>query len=101
MGEPLNYVGIDAHARELHLAMLLGDALHATVWTSPKEPRAIERLRRRLERDAPGSIECCYEAGPTLAVLIGTYPEGATCACLTGSFHISGERSPGDTAPSC
>ena len=24
MGEPITYVGIDAHARELHLAMLLG-----------------------------------------------------------------------------
>ena len=64
MGEPITYVGIDAHARELHLAMLFGDAAEATVWTSPNEPRAIERLRR-LEHDAPGPIECCYEAGPT------------------------------------
>jgi len=65
MGEPITYVGIDAHARELQLAMLVGDASHATQWSSPNEPRAIERLRRRLERDAPGAIECCYEAGPT------------------------------------
>jgi transposase len=65
MSEPITYVGIDAHARELHLAMLLGDAAQATEWTSANEPRAIERLRRRLEREAPGPIECCYEAGPT------------------------------------
>jgi transposase len=65
MGEPITYVGIDAHARDLHLAVLLGNASQPTVWISPNEPRAIERLRRQLERDAPGAIECCYEAGPT------------------------------------
>lgn len=65
MGEPTTYVGIDAHKRELHLAMLIADAEQPISWTSPTEPRALERLRRRLEHDAPGAIECCYEAGPT------------------------------------
>jgi transposase len=65
MGEPTTYVGIDAHKRELQLAMLIGDADRPISWTSPTEPRALERLRRKLERDAPGQIECCYEAGPT------------------------------------
>lgn len=65
MVEPITYVAIDAHARELHLAMLRWDTSEPTTWTSPNEPRAIDRLRRRLERDAPGLIECCYEAGPT------------------------------------
>jgi len=65
MNEPITYVGIDAHARELHLAMLRWDRAEPSEWTLPNEPRAIERLRRRLEREAPGPIECCYEAGPT------------------------------------
>jgi len=65
MKEPITYVGIDAHARELHLAMLRWDTSEPSEWSSPNEPRAIERLRRRLEREAPGPIECCYEAGPT------------------------------------
>jgi transposase len=65
MGEPITYVGIDAHARELQLAMLIGSAEQPIQWTCPTESRALERLQRRLERDAPGAIECCYEAGPS------------------------------------
>ena len=65
MGEPTTYVGIDAHKRELHVAMLIGAAEQAVSWTCPTEPRALERLRLHLEREAPGAIECCYEAGST------------------------------------
>jgi transposase len=65
MGEATTFVGIDAHKSELQLAMLIGDATQPRSWTSPTDPRAIERLRRKLEREAPGGIECCYEAGPT------------------------------------
>ena len=64
MTEPITYVGIDAHKRELHVAMLVGDASTPVTWTARNEPRAIDRLRRRLERAAPEQIECCYEAGP-------------------------------------
>ncbi|HJN94048.1 MAG TPA: IS110 family transposase [Dehalococcoidia bacterium] len=63
MNEPITYVGIDAHKRELHVAMLVGQAAPVT-WTVRHEPRATDRLRRKLERAAPGRIECCYEAGP-------------------------------------
>ena len=31
MNEPITYVGIDAHARELHLAMLRSDASEPVV----------------------------------------------------------------------
>ena len=63
MGEPITYVGLDVHARELQVALLIGSGSQPIQWTSPTEPRAIDRLRRKLEREAPGSIECCYEAG--------------------------------------
>jgi transposase len=65
MGEPITYVGIDAHKRQLQLAMLIGDAEQSICWSCPTDPPALERLRRKLERDAPGPIECCYEAGPS------------------------------------
>ena len=53
MNEPITYVGIDAHKRELHVAMLVGDASTPVTWTARNEPRAIDRLRRKLERAAP------------------------------------------------
>ena len=33
-------------------------------WQVPNEPNAVRRLVRRLEREAPNGVRCCYEAGP-------------------------------------
>jgi transposase len=33
-------------------------------WTVPNEPKAVRRLVRKLERDAPGPVRVFYEAGP-------------------------------------
>lgn len=64
MTEVITYVGIDAHKRELHVAMLVGAATGPVRWVVANEPKAIERLRRKLEREAPGPVRVCYEAGP-------------------------------------
>ena len=63
MEEVITFVGIDAHKRELHVAMLIGRAATPVTWTVENEPKAIERLRRKLEREAPGLVRVCYEAG--------------------------------------
>lgn len=34
------------------------------MWTVDHQPQALTRLIRKLEREAPGPIHCCYEAGP-------------------------------------
>jgi hypothetical protein len=54
MSEVITYVGIDAHKRELHVAMLTGTATTPVTWTLANDPKAIDRLRRKLEREAPG-----------------------------------------------
>jgi transposase len=64
MEEVITHVGIDAHKRELHVAMFIGTAATPVPWTVENEPKAIERLHRKLERDAPGPVRVCYEAGP-------------------------------------
>src|SRR4029450_1800963 len=65
MGEAITFVGIDAHKRELQIAMLSGAATQSVQWTCSAEPTAIDHLKRKLERAAVGPIECCYEAGPS------------------------------------
>jgi transposase len=58
------YVGVDAHKKDLFIAMLIGDRPTPVTWTVPNEPTAVRRLVRKLEREAPGPVRCCYEAGP-------------------------------------
>ena len=64
MSEPITHVGIDAHKVELHVALLAPDASAPVTWKVQNEARAVERLRRKLEKAAPGPVACCYEAGP-------------------------------------
>src|SRR4029434_1637331 len=44
--------------------MLTGTQGAPVTWTAPSEPNAVRRLVRKLERDAPGPVHACYEAGP-------------------------------------
>ena len=64
MKQVTTYVGVDAHKKDLFIAMLIGDGPTAVTWTVPNEPAAVRRLVRKLERDAPGPVRVCYEAGP-------------------------------------
>lgn len=64
MSEVTTYVGMDAHKKELFLARLIGDERTPVTWHVPNEPQAIRRVVRTLEREAPGPVVICYEAGP-------------------------------------
>ena len=58
------YVGIDAHKKDLFVAMLMGNEKTPVTWQLANEPNAVRRLVRKLEREAPGPIQVFYEAGP-------------------------------------
>lgn len=64
MGEVITYVGIDAHKKDLFVAMLIGRDQTPVTWQLANEPNAVRRLVRKLEREAPGAIRIFYEAGP-------------------------------------
>jgi transposase len=58
------FVGIDAHKKDLFVAMLIGAATTPVTWQLANEPGAVRRMVRKLERDAPGPVHVFYEAGP-------------------------------------
>jgi transposase len=64
MENVITYVGMDAHKKDIYVAMLIGQDRTPVTWQVVNEPQAIRRLRRKLEREAPGPVRCCYEAGP-------------------------------------
>ena len=64
MSEVITYIGIDAHKKDLFVAMLIGQEKTPVTWQLANEPHAVRRLVRKLERDAPGAVRACDEAGP-------------------------------------
>jgi transposase len=64
MKDVTTYVGIDAHKKDLFVAMLIGAQTTPVTWQLANEPQAVRRLVRKLERDAPGPVRVFYEAGP-------------------------------------
>ena len=58
------YVGIDAHKKDLFVAMLIGNEKTPVTGQLANEPRAVHRWVRKLERETPGPVRVFYEAGP-------------------------------------
>ena len=94
MEEVITSVGIDAHKRELHVAMLIGSAATPVTWTVENEPKAIARLHRKLEREALGPVRVCYEAGPCGYALQRQLTKGrVSCVVIAPALM---PRKPGD-----
>jgi transposase len=64
MKQVTTYVGIDAHKKDLFVALLMGNAPKPVTWQLANEPNAVRRLVRKLEREALGPVRVFYEAGP-------------------------------------
>jgi transposase len=64
MEQVTTYVGIDAHKKDLFVARLMGNEPKPVTWQLANEPKAVRRLVRTLEREAPGAVHVFYEAGP-------------------------------------
>jgi transposase len=67
--DSITYVGLDVHKRTVAVSMLLPGRTEPVEWQEPHDATAARRLARRLLRESPGRVICCYEAGPTGYVL--------------------------------
>ena len=63
MKQVTTYVGIDAHKKDLFIAMLIGQQKTPVTWQLANEPQAVRRLVRKLEREAPGPVSVFYQVG--------------------------------------
>jgi len=62
MVEAITWVGIDAHKKRLQFCVVHGREQQE--FEVLNEPKTIGRVARKLTRQAPGEVRCCYEAGP-------------------------------------
>jgi transposase len=77
------YVGVDAHQRHLQVAMLLPGQSEPERWQVENEPQAIRRLAKKLQQQAPGAVEMCYEAGPGgFALMRSMEGQGVHCTVI-------------------
>ena len=79
--EGITYVGMDAHKKAINVAMLLPGQREPVEWQVANEPAAVRRLAKKLEREAPGELRCCYEAGPCGYMLQRQLEAAASLVC--------------------
>ena len=73
MEEGTPYVGMDDHKRTSAVSIRFPDGTRDQR-TIPHETRAVNRLVRKMKREASGTIACAYEA---------------ISSCLPGLHHVS------------
>ncbi len=83
----ITYVGLDVHKKSIAIALLPGGGGPPVEWQEPNELRAVQRLARRLKREAGEAVTCCYEAGPTgYALLRQLTVLGVRCQVIAPSL---------------
>lgn len=63
--EHITHVGLDAHARSIHVAMVsAGSERVDEEWQIAHDERSLRRLAKRLHDVSPAGVRAVYEAGP-------------------------------------
>jgi transposase len=86
-GDGITYVGLDVHKRTIAVAVLFPGRTESVQWEEAHDATVARRLARKLLREAPGKVTCCYEAGPSGYVLQRRLrAEGVMCVVIAPSL---------------
>ncbi len=81
------YVGLDAHKKEISVAMFTADRDSAVEWSIPNDVRSIRRMVRKVVKEGGDSVLFCYEAGPLGYTLCRRImAEGCDCQVVAPSL---------------
>ena len=72
---------MDVHKKNIAVAMLLPQKDKPVEWTVANESKAVRRMVKKFEREAPGEVRCCYEAGPCGYALKRTMEDMGPVVC--------------------
>jgi transposase len=82
VNQGITFVGLDAHKEAISVAMLVPGERVPVEWKIPNEPSAVRRMVRKIEREAPGDVRTCYEAGPVGYALQRQITEAGSLSCM-------------------
>jgi transposase len=95
MREGITFVGLDAHKNGISVAMFLPGETVPVEWTIPNEPAAVRRMVRKVEREAPGEVRMCYEAGSLGFALQRQITDAGPSSCMVVAPSLI-PRKPGE-----
>src|SRR5687768_8565753 len=95
VSQGITFVGLDAHKKSISVAMLLPDQEKPVEWQVANEPGAVKRMVRKIEREAPGEVRCCYEAGPCGYALQRQITDAGQMSCMVVAPSLI-PRKPGE-----
>ena len=81
MKDYCTFVGLDAHKKDISVAMFSLNQESAIEWKIPNDASSIRRMVRRVRRDGGDSVLFCYEAGP-LGYTLCRRIMAAGCDCM-------------------
>jgi transposase len=86
-GDGITYVGLDVHKRTIAVAVFYSGRTEVVEWQETNDATVARRLARKLLREAPGKVSCCYEAGPMGYILQRRLrAEGVMCVVIAPSL---------------
>jgi transposase len=91
----ITWVGLDAHKSAITVAMYLPGSEKAIEWELANEANAVRRMVRKVERQTPGEVRFCYEAGPCGYSLQRQITDAGEASCIVVAPSLI-PRKPGE-----